>query len=444
MRIVSLALMLSAVLGGALPAQEEKKERHVVLISIDGLRPEFYLGDGFDAPTLKAMAKEGASAKAVESVYPSVTYAGHASIVTGVRPWRHGVVANTKFGENGGTQEWFWETKDLKAKTVWQLAHDAGRKTAITAWPSSVGAQVDWLVPERWAVFKGETTEGLLGKHSTPGLLAEMALAIGVPKGENLKSKEVMDEFISSGAAYVLRKYKPHLLLVHLIQVDEAQHNFGRDAPEVHAAVKATDANVAKIRKGAELAGILDRTDFVIVGDHGFADAGEALAPNTLLASAGLLDADGTKVKSWKALGHAHGGSMAVYAKDADSAKMAREVLEKGATADGKRLYSILDRRQLDDLGYNSAAALALEAEDGFMFASTSKGSLTGHKPWSKGQHGHLPTKPKLATGFIASGPGIRRVLIERMRVIDVAPTVAAMLGLEMKEVEGAKLDIIE
>ncbi len=438
--------LIAALLSTPSLAQEDlkKKDRHVIVISIDGLRPEFYLGDGFEAPTIRTMAREGTFAKAVLPAYPSVTYAGHATIVTGVRPARHGIVSNTKFGENGGTSEWFWETKDLQAQPIWAAARAQGRKVAITSWPTTVGADVDWLVPQRWGVFKGEKTWELLLKHSTPGLLMELGLALGIPSAEQFQKKETTDEFIAAGAAYVFAKYKPHLLLVHLIQVDDAEHNDGRDSDAVRKALKRTDQNVAKIRQSVEKAGLGDRTVLLLVGDHGFEDVTESVAPNVLLSEAGLIDLDGSKVKAWRALGHAHGGSMAIYAKDADSARRASEVLERGAKPADKRLYAIVDRRRLDELGYNKDAAFALEAEEGISFVGTANGKLAGHKPWAKGQHGYLPGRPTMATGFVASGPGIRRGTVEKMELVDIAPTVARLLGFEMKDVEGSPLPVME
>src|SRR5579871_5713000 len=176
--LVFFCLLLALVLGAFVArADDTPRDRHVVLISIDGLRPEFYLSDDYETPTLKALAASGAKARGVEPVYPSITYPGHATIVTGVRPAKHGIVSNTRFGENGAELAWMWETKDLKARTLWQAAHEKGLKVAITEWPSSVGAEVDWLIPERWAL-PGENTQALLLKHSTKGLLVEIALAL--------------------------------------------------------------------------------------------------------------------------------------------------------------------------------------------------------------------------------------------------------------------------
>lgn len=444
---VSLVSLLLAVfvLSGARAG--EPRDVNVVVISIDALRPEFYLSDAFDTPTLKALAAKGARAKGVEAAYPSVTYAGHASIVTGMRPNRHGVMGNTIFDEAKGPQpEWVWEAKALTAKPLWQAAKEHGRKVAILMWPTTVGAKVDWLVPELWSV-RGESTRELLLKNSTPGLLLEVALALGVASvdSQSLKDPPKIDEFVSGAAAYVLEKRKPNLLFVHLIQVDSAAHANGRDADAVKAAVARTDANVAKLIQATKTAGTADKTVFVIVGDHGFTDYKTSVAPNTLLANAGLVELDDAKkeVKSWRALGHSHGGSMAVFAKDEVAARAAHAALEQGAVVNGETLYRIIERAELDALGANPKAAFWLEAGDDKGFSGALTGDLTSVHA-VRGTHGGLPTRTLLHTGFIASGPGVRPAVIDRMRLVDVAPTLAKLMGVELPETDGAVLDVLD
>ena len=70
---------------------------HVVLISIDGFRPEFYQDTTWPAPMIQQMAQEGAQARAVRGVFPSVTYPSHTTMITGSVPRRHGIYYNTPF-----------------------------------------------------------------------------------------------------------------------------------------------------------------------------------------------------------------------------------------------------------------------------------------------------------------------------------------------------------
>lgn len=436
-------LALSFVEGLALPrAPQEAAVEHVVIVSIDALRPEFYLGD-WDAPALRAMAREGAHAKAVEGVYPTTTYPSHATIVTGVRPARHGIVANTRFGEQGGLREWHWWARDLKARTLWQAAREKGKKVAIVFWPTTVGAEVDWLVAEVWDPDGRETVKRLAAA-ATPGLLAELALAVGAPVDTQSGSKSAADEYITAAACHVFRRHRPNLQLVHLLQVDEQQHRDGRDSEAVRKALRAQDANVAKIRKAIEESGVKEKTLLIVTGDHGFADVSRQANPNTLLVAAGLIELEETRLKSWKALVHAQTGSAAVYVKDPGDAARVAEVLRRGEEFDGAKLYAVVPRARLDELGYNPAAAMALEAADGVAISGSLTGGLVGAAPVSKGGHGHLPARPGLQTGFIAAGAGVRPgASVERMRLVDIAPTVAKLMGLAMKDVEGAPVEAL-
>lgn len=435
----SAALILALLLPGA---RQESKVEHVVIVSIDGLRPEFYRGD-YETPAMKEMARDGAHAKAVESVYPSVTYAAHASIVTGVRPWKHGIYANTLWTERGSTRDWYWYAKDLKARTLWQAAREKGLKVAITYWPVSVGAEADWVLGEIWDPEAKETPQRL-NAAATPGLLVELSLALGIPKEKIAEDKAAIDTFVSRAAAYVFRKYRPNLQLVHLLNVDEAQHKHGRDAEAVKDAVRRQDDNLARIRKGIEDSGLREKTLLVVVGDHGFMDVARNINPNALLRDQGWIEVEEDKVKSWRALARSSGGSAAIYVKDkADGGKVAG-AFRKAATHEGEAIYRVIEREELDALGFNPEAAFALEPEKGWAFSGALAPTLVHGLPTVKGNHGQLPSRPELQTGFIACGAGVKAgVVVEKMRLIDVAPTIAKLLALDMKDVEGAPLGAI-
>ncbi|HEX7899702.1 MAG TPA: ectonucleotide pyrophosphatase/phosphodiesterase [Planctomycetota bacterium] len=401
---------------------------HVVVVSIDGLRPEFYLGD-YDAPALKALAARGVSAKEVESVFPSTTYPSHATIVTGVRPWKHGVTANTTWSESGGTRDWHWHARDLKARTLWQAARAKSLKVALTYWPSSVGADVDWILGEIWDPEPKGTLDRLRAA-ATPGLLAEVCGAVGIPEAEMATDKAAIDRFTARAAAYVFRTKQPHLQLVHFLGVDEAQHKHGRDG--ARDALKLQDEHLARV-----LAAVNDKTLVIVLGDHGFLDVHRNINPNALLRDEGWVTVKDGQASAWRALGRSSGGSMAVYVKDAKDVAAVRDLLR--ARAEG--MYDVLERAELDGMGYDPAAALALDPRDGWAFSGAFTARFVEGTPTVKGNHGQRPTRPGLATGFVAAGPGVKPgTSIARMRLVDVAPTVAKVLGLELGDVEGVPL----
>ncbi|HLY75311.1 MAG TPA: ectonucleotide pyrophosphatase/phosphodiesterase [Planctomycetota bacterium] len=428
------AVFLILLLLGACVTQSAPGEpcEHVVIVSIDGLRPGFY-GDAELAPTLTSMASGGARAKAVESVYPSSTYPAHASIVTGVRPAKHGIYANTTWTEHGSTRNWYWTEKDLRVRTLWQAAREKGLKVAITYWPTSVGAQADWVLGEIWDP-DGKDTVRRLAAAATPGLLAELALGVGIPQEKIAEDRAAIDGFVSRAAAYVFRKYHPHLQFVHLLNVDEVQHKDGPDAPAVRDAVRVQDQNIARIRKAIAESGLGPRTAFLVVGDHGFTSITRNVSPNDLFLKAGLLAADSGKVTSWRALTRSSGGSASIYVKDAKDLSRVREVLLAGSSIDGQPGYRVLERPELDLLGYNPEAAFAVEPGEGVAITER----LGPSAPTVKGNHGQLPTRPGLETGFVAEGAGIQPgALIERMKLVDIAPAVAELLGLDLPGAEG-------
>jgi predicted AlkP superfamily pyrophosphatase or phosphodiesterase len=425
----ALVLTLLLLLGScAAPEPAGEPCEHVVVVSIDGLRPEFYLGD-FDAPTLKAVAS-GFHAGSVESVYPSSTYPAHATIVTGVLPARHGIQANTTWTEQGSTRDWYWYAKDLKARTLWQAAREKHLKVALTYWPTSVGAAADLVLGEIWDP-EGKETVKRLASSATPGLLGELALAVGVPQEKIAEDRTAIDAFVSRAAAYLFRKHKPNLQFVHLLNVDEVQHKQGPGSPAVKDAVRVQDENVARIRKAIAESGVGARTALIIVVDHGFTSIERNVGPNNLFRDAGLLEEEGGKIKSWRAITRSSGGSASIYVKNPGDLPRVLEVLRSGAES----RYRVLERPELDALGYNPDAALALEPGEGWAITER----LGTSTPTVKGNHGQLPTRPGLQTGFLAEGAGIRPgSSVERMRLLDVAPVVAALLGLEMPGLEGS------
>ena len=97
-----IAIVLVMILGLSLKAQQSE---HVVLISIDGFRPDFYMEAKWPAPNMKWMAENGTKAEGVRGVYPSVTYPSHTTLITGAKPARHGIGTKTKLKyQHFGTQ----------------------------------------------------------------------------------------------------------------------------------------------------------------------------------------------------------------------------------------------------------------------------------------------------------------------------------------------------
>ena len=224
--IISLFIIVSSVLSA-------QSDRYLILITIDGFRPEFYRDQCFPAPTLQWLAKEGTSADKVKTIFPSVTYPSHTTIVTGVLPAKHGIYYNTKFDENGQMSGWVYDSKEIKATTIWETLKGKGLTTASVSWPITVGNKfIDYNIPEIWSFENGEDRISASREYSTPAGLFDEAMqnATGhmqIPEF-NLSSM-VMDQNLSRLSGFIFTKYRPNFMTLHLPIVDGAQHLEGRE-----------------------------------------------------------------------------------------------------------------------------------------------------------------------------------------------------------------------
>ncbi|MGH9851369.1 MAG: ectonucleotide pyrophosphatase/phosphodiesterase, partial [Blastocatellia bacterium] len=302
---------------GAAQTTQGIRPRHVILISVDGLPPDYYTAPeklGLRAPTLTMMKQGGAHAEGMEGVYPTVTYPQHTTMVTGARPAEHGIVQNRIFEAptEPQTRYWYWYSTALKTETLWTAAKKAGLTTAAVGWPVTVGAEIDYNVPEIYEPGESPATWKWTAKHSTPGLL-EKAL------GPDLKKDSSVDERLTSVSEFIIKNHRPNLLLVHLIELDGAHHRHGpRTKPGIETAERE-DGYIRRIVEATRQAGIYEQTTFFIVSDHGFASIDKRFSPNVALAKEGLITLDATgKATAWKAAAWPAGGSCAIVLKDAN------------------------------------------------------------------------------------------------------------------------------
>jgi predicted AlkP superfamily pyrophosphatase or phosphodiesterase len=442
--VALVAVAVAAAPASRPAAQPARASDHVVLVSLDGFDPATYMAPatfGVELPTLRTLKENGSWAAGVEVQYPSMTYPGHTSIVTGVRPAKHGIHQNTRLDPVTSATAWYFENASMKVPAIWDVAEAAGLTTAGVSWPVSVGAKMRLLYPESNQAPRDTTWLDLARRESTPGLVDAVVRNLGgFGPRDNLDAVK-RDRFATAMATHIIRTAKPNFIAIHLMQTDEAQHGHGPRSREARTAFVNQDAHLAEILTAVDEAGIRARTTVVVTGDHGFYKVHSMLQPNVVLRSMGLLatDAKGA-VTSWKAQTH----GFAIKVKDENdtaTAQMVRRMFTALAEGQYKGLFRVVTRAEMDALGADPDALLSIEPVEGYTVSATVDGGTFVMPTSRRGQHGYLPTNPQLRTGLIVSGAGIRpHVEIPLARQIDIAPTIARLLGLEMKDVEGVEI----
>jgi len=373
---------------------------HVILISINGLSAEYVLRPDLHKlriPNLRALRDKGAHAVAVESVYPSLSLPAHATIATGMLPVDHGIFADYKFDEVSGiaSSAKYSQANEIKTETLWDVASRAGLATASAGYPLTSGAQIGFNLPA------GQKVEAIVD---------------------------------------LIDKQHPNLLLINFTSLEEAQAAFGPDSREAIAALENIDSQIQEIARATPA----EETTFVIVSDAGRARVERELHPNVVLAKKGLLTIDGqNRVTSWRAICQALGGAAAVFVKDEQDQKLIAEVQKAFREIHDRPdspIWRITDRRDSARLGTDPRVEFYLDAAPLYrMSAGTSGGIVSGASV--RASAGYLPQRSELRAALILVGRGVKPgAQIEYARLIDIAPTVSRLLGLEMRSARGRVL----
>jgi predicted AlkP superfamily pyrophosphatase or phosphodiesterase len=404
----------------------------VVLLSIDGLKPDYVLSadaHGLKIPNLRLLVEEGAHATAVTGVVPTVTYPSHATMLTGVSPARHGIFSNHPFDPFGKNQDgWYWYASDLKEKTLWEAVEEAGLESASVDWPVSVGARVSFHIAQYWRAGNAEDVK-LIRSLSTRGLLEEAEAVLGsYPDGNDYTI--AADQRRAKFVEYVLEKKTPAFLTAYFSGLDTVQHQTGPGTRETFEALEILDGLVGRLRAKARV--------LCVVSDHGFLPSERELHLNAAFREAGLIDVDAEgAVTGFRAFAWDQGGSAMVILADPADAQLRERVKKLLASLPG--IARILDEEEARALGGYPSAFL-VGYEKGFRGG----GSLDG--PLSRagrvaGTHGYLPSFAEMDSTFLIAGEGISRGLrLGRIDMRDIAPTLAAILGVALEGVEGRNL----
>ncbi|BDC48830.1 alkaline phosphatase family protein [Bryobacterales bacterium F-183] len=412
----------------------QQPRNKVVLISLDGF-PSYALKDPkLPIPTLRKLIANGTSAPML-GINPTVTWPNHTAMVTGVRADQHGLLANGTITRTGTwppvkVEPYVVKEKMVKMPTIYDVAHKAGLTTAHVDWVAIEKAPtITWAFRE-WAALDGPLEQEMVAK----GVLTKDDL-------DNFSRANIVfrDQIWTKAGEYLIREHQPDLLLFHLLTGDSEQHAYGPDTLAAKTALAFLDSCVEKLVNAVTAAGLADRTTFLIVSDHGFKAYTKQIKPNVALKAAGLD-------KQVYVL--PEGGTAFVYIEPpSDAAKLVPQIRKALEGVEG--LDKVLGVEDYPSLGLPHPdkdpqfGHLLLAAKDGYSFSGATGGPVTAEVPQQGGSHGYLASESDMNPLFIASGRGVKKgAELGTVSNIDIAPTIAKLLGLSLPTAKGKVLPL--
>lgn len=444
-------LSLSLLASQTHMAAAANRERHVIVVSIDGLAA-FLLNDPkAPLPTIRQLAKAGSVAEGGMKVSnPSVTWPNHSSVITGVRPEKHGVLANGVLVRGAIDVPTVVDPKRdqrdlIRVPTIIEAAHAAGLITGEINWPCVRGSK------SLHDSFPDVPDQVL---HMTPRLRQELVID-GILLDETQPSFAAnsvagRDLIWTEATCHVIRERKPNLLFVHLLNCDATHHALGAQTPAGYTANGYADMCLAKIVAATKEAGIYDKTTFIILADHGFTTTPKAICPNVILRQAGLLKVTAEKMSDARVHVFPEGGIGLVYCTNPGEAAADREKFRE-LMKDKEGVAEVVFPDQFAEMGmphpreYTQAPDAILVAKDGYAVSGTVAGEnfvvANTEAKTSLGSHGFIASLPKMNALLVLSGAGIRAgASLKSVENIDVAPTIAKLLEVELSGADGKAL----
>ena len=427
-------------------------KRRLVILSLDAMVYED-LKTLEEYPCFGKLLAEGSRVNRMRTVYPSLTYPAHVSILTGVYAGRHGIVNNEPSVPGNLNCDWYWFHDAVQSRDLHDAAKEAGLTTASVFWPAS-GAHpsVDYLLAEYWAQGKEDTLKEAYLRAGTTEELFDYAVLPYLDRFNSWESP-ITDEAKICCACDIIKAYKPHLLTLHLGQIDYYRHRYGLFNDMVTKGVRQSERYLQMLFDCCREAGIYEETNFIVLSDHGQIHYTRRMNTNLPLQKAGLirLDANG-ELSGWDAWIKTANFSGQVYLKDPENKQLYDRVYQllSRYCAQGdmgiSRVYTAEEARREE--GLFGGFSFVMESDDDTLLCSDWREPLfSPAEPisgrYKRASHGHHPSKGPQPV-FLAFGPDIKPgVVMESGHIVDEAPTFARLLRVSLPDTDGHPMEAI-
>ncbi|ABK62371.1 MULTISPECIES: alkaline phosphatase family protein [Clostridium] len=427
-----------------------KIKKYLCIISFDALSSlDFdYIKE---LPNFKSFIREASYCKNVRSVFPSLTYPAHTTIVTGKYPKGHGVINNTLFQPNCKNPDWYWYRKYIKGDTLYDLAIKEGMKVAALLWPVTGKSKIQYNMPEIFAnkFWKNQTMVSLFSgspmfQYKLNKKYGYLRSGIGQP---------YLDNFTHKSMLYTIENKKPNLTFVHYTDLDSMRHRYGFNSKEAREALLRHDSRLGDIISTLRKNNMYKDTTIVVLGDHSSLDENKIINLNVLLKENGYINANkNAKIIDYKAIANSCDGSTYIYTKKYNF-QLVNKVYD--LLMEFKKKYNCIEkiysREEATRLGADPNCTFMIDAKKGYYFLDNINGKLIQEitddnidkiEGATRATHGYSPFKPNYDTVFMMSGRGINKgVIVDKMNLVDEAPTLAKVMGLDLKDCDGRVIE---
>ncbi len=385
-----------------LAAQNNPK---LLILSIDGLDARLLNDPALQvkAPNLRKLLHDGASATVI-GVTPSETWPAHASLVTGVSPWQHGILVNDV------------PAAGMRTAPLWDVAAQKGLRTAAIYWPGSLGAKVTFNLPQLQEAQKGSSApfDAISQKSTPPGLAGQ------IEKKVPSFAKELWTDSSSAQAAiYMLTVEKPDIVFVHFSELDVDEHETGARSIYAREILENNDDLVGQV-----LAKTPAGTLVAVVSDHGFENSARIVRPRVILKQAGVA-------------GRVEVADGLIGTTDANVAAALRKLLPEGKKWGLAREVPISEVRAKAPA--RSKWVAAFDTLPDHVATEEDRGPAVGAGT-HLGVHSMWPNRPGFRTLFILTGPGVKPVKLGEIDMLQIAPTLADVVGVKLPAAKAASL----
>lgn len=388
-RVACLAgLLLLSACSTTPPRTAPEESPALLLISIDGLRPD-YLGKG-NTPNLDRLAAQGVRAQWMNPSYPVLTFPNHFTLVTGLRPDHHGIVHNSMSDEEAGG----FRVADLVAgadarwwqgEPIWNTAEKNGLRTAVWAWPGN-RAPIGGLRPTRHVEYSPQVSPAA-------------------------RADEVAGWLTEPDAT------RPRLAALYFEQVDGTGHDHGPNAAQTHATVRDVDAAIGRILGTLESTGRRAHTNVIVVSDHGMAE----VQPDQYIALEDMASFEQAEAVST-------GQVIGFNPRKGYETSASQRLLGRHAHYECWRKQALPARWHYGQ--HPRVPAIVCQMDEGWNALPAAQLQRFGSE-LNRGSHGYDPALPSMRATFIAAGPSFRPgTTLPAFDNVDVYPLLARLLHI--------------